>query len=290
MLNTVMLRDLQCMNERGAGQLNGRATTDQDVLAEMAFRDSHRGMSRAEYAERQRQWARNDFEESATSDLDSEPPGVSIMSSTPQRARWDRYLKWRAAEAVKLSELEQKRAELLGLKSAPAATESRIQALVRKTADYLLGKSDDGGDELDRKGLDERLAIERHRAQAVDLLLPDIDRQIEIAKLRVKRLQQREAEFLRLALVERAEQFVPDYLKAIERLRKAVAPLAAMNVFFGGDGVNIKLPTFGLDALERAGTRIQKGDATPWHEFAESLGATPADAAQDGFYIVQGRN
>jgi hypothetical protein len=231
---------------------------------------------RADMAERKRQWARTDFEASAVADLDGEPPGVPTLSATPMRDRWDRYLKWRVGEVEKLSELEARRAELLGLKEKPKQTEGKIQAAIRRTADYLLGKSDDGGDELDREGLDRRLAIEKHRADAVDLLLPDLDRQIEIAGLRVKRLQEREASFLRPVLVEHAEQnYVAKYLAAVDALRKAIAPLAGMNVYFGGDGANEKLPTFGLDSLTKAGTRVVERDGKAWDELAESLGATP---------------
>jgi hypothetical protein len=181
-----------------------------------------------------------------------------------------------------LTELETRRAELLGLKSKPAETESRIQVLIKRTADYLLGRGDDdGGAELERRGLDDRLAIERHRAEAVDTILPALDRDIEVAQLRVKRLQEREAGFLKPALVEHAEKFVPDYIRAIEALKKAIAPLAGLNEFFGGDGVNVKLPSFGLDTLEKAGTRITETDAAMWDALAESLGATPRPKGWD---------
>ena len=114
MLNTVMRADLRRMAENGAPQLFGRTSADPDILAEMAFRDSHNGMSRADYALREQMRARNDFESNAVADLGGDPPGVPTMSATPQRARWDRYREWRASEKLKLTELESRRAELLG--------------------------------------------------------------------------------------------------------------------------------------------------------------------------------
>jgi hypothetical protein len=274
-MSGIMMADLARMARAATQQLPARGTHDPSVLADYEFLVKN-GINRADFAERERHRARDDFETSATFDLGGKPPGVATLTAMPKRSRWDRYVEWRASEKLKLTDLETTRAELLGLKAAPAATESKIQAAIRRTADYLMGKSQDGGDELDRKGLDDRLAIEKHRSQAADLLLPDLDRQIEVATLRVKRLQERESEFLRPVLVEHAEQqYVAKYLAAIEALRKAAAPLAGLTTYLYGHGMNERLPDFGLDSLEEASTRIVVRDAAMWDELAEGLGATP---------------
>lgn len=278
--NGIMMRDLARLANSADAQLPGRGTTDLGVLADFEFLATH-GITREQFAESQRIRARQDFEARVVADLDGEPPGsimsgaVGALSATPQRARLARYIEWRDDEAMKLANLEQRRAELMGLKSKPAETESKIQAAIRRTADYLMGRTDDGGDELDRKGLDERLAIERHRAQAADTVLPELERQIEIATMRVQRLRERESEFVRPAIFEHGNQYGAEYLRCVAALRKAIAPLAGMSAYLGGNDVRFELPGFHVASLSDANLEINCGDAKPWQELSESWGAIP---------------
>jgi hypothetical protein len=103
---------------------------------------------------------------------------------------------------VKLTNLEQNRAELLALVDAPEKTESMMTAAVRRTADWLMGRAPDEGDESNRKNLDDQLAKERYRADAARQFLPELQGKIETATPRVKRLDERESEFLASALHE----------------------------------------------------------------------------------------
>jgi hypothetical protein len=83
------MADLLRMANNPDAQLAGRASTDPGVLAEVAFRDQHGGMSRADVATRKAQWERDSFEAGATAGIDGEPPGglVDALSGTPHHAR-----------------------------------------------------------------------------------------------------------------------------------------------------------------------------------------------------------
>jgi hypothetical protein len=169
-------------------------------------------MTRAEMAERNRQWERSNFETGATSDLDGDLPlggivsdVVGVLTGAPERQKLAGFVALRAAERIKLSDLETKKAELLGLVEAPAATESKISAAVRKTADWLRGRNSESSSrlaEIERGNLDTQLATERHRADAAKSIMPELEHDIEVAQLRVKRLDEREREYLEPALRE----------------------------------------------------------------------------------------
>jgi hypothetical protein len=105
--------------------------------------------------------------------------------------------------------------------------------------------------------------------------LPELNSQIDIATVRVRRLRERESEFVRPAIREYAEKRVPEYVRCVEALRKAIEPLAGMSVYLGRDAVALKLPTFDVASLSHADLTIKCGDAKPWTDVANSWGAMP---------------
>jgi len=290
-----MLRDLQRMNERGDGQLNGRATTDQDMLAEMAFRHSHGGMSRADYAERQRQWAADDAKAAVLAGYDGEPPStivssaIDALSATPQRARLARFMAWRDSVAGELAALKVTRDRLQAAIDAPESLKAKRSGLLREQANRLLefiglGKNEatSGFDVLERRTLDAELDQAEHKSEVARIAIADIGKQIATKEVQLAYLIKREKEFVRPALRERAELYIPAYAAAIEKLREAIAPLAGLQAHLHGKGVDIDLPEFG--SLKKSDIRIHECNDAPWREFERSLGAT----LEGGFYVAKG--
>jgi len=147
----ILMRDLARMARDGEGQLIGRPVTDTNVLAEVAFRDKH-GMTRADMAARNAQWKRDAAEESVMQDYRGPIPGDVVgdfRGLRGPRLEWARFGAWRDRTAAELTELESTKARLADIVQAPAQTESRIVAAVKKTARLLLGTgTDDDSGEL----------------------------------------------------------------------------------------------------------------------------------------------
>jgi hypothetical protein len=204
----LMMNDLAQLARDGAPPLIGRPITEPSALERANFQLAHNMMTPEQWAESQRVRARNDFEARTVADLEDEPPAdilsdaVGLLSGSPQRQRLARFVAWRADERLKLTNLERKRDELLGLVEAPKETESLIAAAVRRTADFIMGRAPDQGDDRSRKSLDDKLATERHMADAAKAVLPELERAIDTATLRVRRLDERQKEFIEPAIEE----------------------------------------------------------------------------------------
>jgi hypothetical protein len=193
----IMFQDLARMAQSGPAQLGGRVSHDPDMLAEAAFQDTHGGMSRATAAERARVFEREAWEADNLGDLEADDFG----GSTP-RERFAAYHALRKSEEDKLAALQAKRSELESIAGAPLTTESDIRAALRRSADFLLGKSKEDSDTAKRVELESRRAEQLHRAEAARLAMGDIAREITVAELRVKRLRERHDGFLAPVLAE----------------------------------------------------------------------------------------
>ena len=257
--------------EKVVAEATNRGSRHADSLADANFFLAH-GMNRDEHAAMLRTRARDDFEARAVADLDGEPPSgldCDVRGLSPARSRLAKYLAWRADARLKLTALEQKRAQLFGLVDAPAETETRIQELIRRTADFLRGRSSDDSDERQRKALDDHLAVQRHRADAAKSILPDIERDLEIAKLRVEHLERRESEFLNLAVIDIADAAGMGrlYQRKKAELRAIESVLDRLTENFAGYGARV--PWFeGADD-------VVINWRYSWREIADAITANP---------------
>jgi uncharacterized protein YlxW (UPF0749 family) len=152
----------------------------------------------------------------ATSDLNDEPPTDIVCNTkglSKQRARLARYVAWKQQEDHGLKELEARRADI---EAKVEKAEAEIKDAVQRTADSLLSGADVGDD--------TRVMAARHLAEAARVALPELLKKLERAQARVKRLAERENEFLRAALFEIAEASgIGDrYMKALAEMRHVV--------------------------------------------------------------------
>jgi hypothetical protein len=288
-VNSIVTADLARIAAQNP-QLGARGITEPNALADANFFLAHNGQTREQHAEGQRFRARQDFAARNVADLDDDPPsglGGDIRGLSPARATFARYSAWLATEVEKLTKLETKRAELLGMIDATAETESRIQVAVRATADFLLGRTKDDGDQAHRKALDERLATQRHQSDAAKVALPEIERQIEVAEMRVNRLREREKDFLWPALIEVADLsgLGKQYAAKAQELAKLVELLFGLAYVAGnfwGSGLprahKVELPAFpGLPSIAKSEFNISasSANADPWSKLAAALTADP---------------
>jgi hypothetical protein len=236
-----MLSDLARMYPNGPAQFGGRVVDKDDssspLVTEQAFFDEHK-MSRADYAERERIWAQNAWEDDVCEDLGGQPPAIDTPPGlTPTRAAYWRFRQWMAAEYDKLEAAKKKKADLQALIDAPAAAESGLAALVRRTADRLLnGLPADESDAAKRLELETQNVAARHKAEAAALVLSDVENELEIALLRCRRLREREYEFLNPAMLECGEgaaQLLAKKRAEVAALERLVKPLIANYAGYG---------------------------------------------------------
>jgi hypothetical protein len=204
-------------------QLNFRPTHDTNALADAEFERQH-GMSPATAALRKAAWDREQFENDATADLESDdPPKIATPAGlSAKHAMFWRFSKWCAYESDKLASLEARRDRLQSLIDAPAESEGAISAMIRRTADLLLsGVGVDESDAKQRAELETKRTEQLHTAQAAALALNDVNQEITIGELRVKRLRERESEFLSPVI---RELFDP-IMARIEAKRNEVAAI-----------------------------------------------------------------
>jgi hypothetical protein len=205
------------MAREAAPQLGARVAHDPKVISDHEFHVKH-GMSREAYAERGAQWQRRDFEERATADLDNDLEAIAGTSDTA-RHKHQSFSLILGNEKSKLSALQSRREQFMEFIDAPAKTRSKIADAVAATKRWLLG----GGDEpaVDRAALDAELAVSSHKAEAAAAAISDIERQIEVARIRVGRLAEAERGFLNDTVAEVSA----DLVQTLARRRGEVAAL-----------------------------------------------------------------
>jgi hypothetical protein len=234
-----MMRDLA---RTGGAPLIGRGATDPNVLSEIAFQDAHQGMSRATYAERERQWKRDETEAAILQEYQGAIPGGIVADTrglSPKRAEFARYVAWKSLAAVELTELESTRAKLADMIEAPAHTESKITATIKRAARMLVAgfreppdlpairAEDDNAHQ--HAVLEAELADQNFKSKAAREALPEIEAQISAKRKQLDLLQSRQNEFLRPAAVEIFEQ------SGIGRVyTRKVAEVAAMQNIING--------------------------------------------------------
>jgi hypothetical protein len=263
-------------------RLDGRPNTDPAVLSEWAYFEKH-GMTRAQASEQAKARRRDDFIDEAVRGLTGEPPQdiCNVRGLGPKRALFARFTAWRCRETIRQSELLTRKTELEAMIAAPAATEAAIRAAVKNTAAALMGR-DSGEPKSSRKTLDDRLSSERHTAEAAAEALSEVEAEIEIANLRVARLDEREGEFLNPAMVEVADDIgLGDlYLKKIAELREVSKLIFGLAEVAGGYGsgfegsIAVKMPRAGFHSIAKrpaSDFAIEGARVDVWRGLAQSL-------------------
>jgi len=289
--NAFMMRDLAKMAGTADTQLIGRATTDQEVIAEFQRRERF-GISTADAAERKRRWDAEKERAATLQAYEGDPP-ASVKANTkgmaPARAALARFIAWRDGTASELAALSTMRDRLQSTVDAPAAVEAKRSSLLRDQAKRLLEfigigerEADTSGfDVLERRTLDSEMDTAQHRADVAAIAIADIVQQIADKEVQLARLIERERSFIHAAVSEHADALGSEYLRRIEALRETATQLSGMNDFIGFGAMDkVELPTFRVASLEdseRARTIVARGGAEkPWRELAESWGMTRA--------------
>jgi hypothetical protein len=266
----ILANDLKRMAAAGPMQLGARvAPPGSEVYAEDEFRRTHNGMDRLTWDARQKMLAHERFEEQTLTDLDGAPPPVDGLPSglSSKRRAYASYAAWLRGEESKFDALEAKRRELQAIVDAPADVESTLRGMLRRTADALLhGTPADESDAAKRLELDAKLATQKHRAEAAQVALSEIEPQIEVAQIRVSRLRDREMEFLSPCLFEAAEGIA----RTLARVRAEVAALEQLlqplEAHFRVYGSTDKAP-------EPPDVSVKWRHS--WHDVADALAADP---------------
>jgi hypothetical protein len=284
--------------------LVGRPIVDPIAVEEANFRLDHGGMTRAQWNEHFAEIRRNDERDALVADTQGEPPECETPGLSPQRSLYARYAAWHLQARKQVEVLEARRAQFEAMIAAPAATEAEIRGVVRRAADRLLGRVQGGDGNGDRKSLGERLESEKYGAEAAQEALPELEGQIENARLRVRKLDEREDEFLGPAIAEVAEAagLGKLYLKKIAELREIVELILGLSTVAGGYGsgfgngischiqgkartqavIAVDFPQTGFKSVsdDNRSYRISgEGRSEPWRQLKQALVLDPFSKA-----------
>jgi hypothetical protein len=247
--------------------------------------NQRRDVSRTQQAE-MTEWQRQMFKERAISDLGDDPPDniCDVRGLSSKRARYARYCAWRQREAKELRDLEQKKVEL---QSVIAGVEAEIRNGIRRLADRFLGRVQDSAD-ADAKALTADLLAQR-RVEAARLAMPELEQQIERAQFRVARLEGREKEFLRDAIIEMADAsgLGRAYLKKIGELQEIMSLVLGLMKIVGGNTrfhnqEFIGLPRINLPSIAKADFRSFRlssdGNESFWRDLEKAVRLDPCNS------------
>jgi hypothetical protein len=213
-----------------------------DARAELAFMDAHGGMTREQYAKRERMWAEDDRKAKILEPVDHTEPPESIKVTgkfLPARHRFVKYMMWRQQHAEDIGRLEAERRRLTAMIEAPAQVRTKLSELVKAGARALLGGGETA-DGAEHAKAQAELADAEYRAQAAKQALADLDAQIGTKQMQHKRLMERENEFLQPAIIEQADTLKQRYIDAVDELRRVLVEMAAAR----GAKLDVTLPDF----------------------------------------------
>ena len=291
--NSLFNRDIsRLVRSDDAPKLIGRPTTDPDLLAENEFILKH-GMTRAQAAKMRAVRQRQNFEDEAICDLNGSPPELTNTRGLgAKRASYANFLEWQHRETKRRDHLLQRRFELEAKIAAPAATQEKIDDAVKKTAASMMGRAN-AGEDVNRGALDGQLSQQKHLAEAAQIAIVEVDREIETAELRVAHLSGREEEFLHPALVEIADEVglgklllrKIGELRAVCELMNGLAHIAGDFGSGFGQPQPINFAKVGLPSLANTPSAEYSipaaGNDRLWAELAQALKFNPKmDAAK----------
>jgi hypothetical protein len=202
-----------------------------EAYDEFAFRRQH-GLTRQQHAERNAAWARQAREEEILAPMEGEPPAsVPHSRSLPKaRAAHFRMAAWLQTERDALAELERAKSRLDEMIAAPTKASETVSAKIKSMAGSLLASLGmDRGDSVDAAVEAERERIELEQtAAAAKAAQPEILARIEVARMRVMRLEERLVEFHSAAVREAIERsgiegIIAAAEERVERLKEAAS-------------------------------------------------------------------
>ncbi len=235
-------------------------------------------------------WQRERFKASAVADLSGDPPSHLSCDTTglgPQRALYARYAAWQLHERRNLQELEDRRDKI---QEVIDGVETEVRNGIRRLANaYIMGSAHEG--ETDKTLARDLLA--QRRVEAAKIAKPEIEQQIERAKLRVERLDEREREFLRGAMLEVADEsgLGEAYLKAITRLQQVTELITGLMQTIGrgwdakitSNQTFVDLPRLNLPSIAKADFRDFRlsieGNTSFWQGLETSIKLDPRHKA-----------
>ncbi len=174
---------------------------------ELMFRSQHSGMSRAEWnTQRHRDRALDAHQAKVLVDYDKPMSGGTA---------WDRlqsFVALRDKTQAQLDALQGQKARLQGAVEAPAAVKAKRTGLLQLLAKKLIG-----GDEMDTSEavtVDADIAAATVRADAAQLAVMELDKQIADKVLQVNRLAERQRGFVQDAMLEHVKGTYGDKYQA----------------------------------------------------------------------------
>jgi len=215
LVSNILLTDIA---HNAAPREAGRVTHDQRVIDDFEYMQRH-GETREAAAERGRMLKRIAFEERTVADLDSDLEAIAGTSDSA-RHKLAVFGNIRDREKSALANLQTRREQFTEYVNAPAKTQSKISEAIARTKAWLLGGTTEEP-VIDRAALDAELALASHKAQAAEAAIAELDKQIEVAGIRVNRLADAERGFLNDAVAEVASGM----LETLSRKRAELAGL-----------------------------------------------------------------
>ena len=224
---------------------------------------------------------RSEFEAAALAGYDSDPAGATA------RERLTNFIAWRDRTASELAALQSKRQSMQSMVDAPATVAAKRDGLLKSLARRLLG-GEEIVDHDEQAALDSELRSSKRKAAVAQVALAELDTQIDVKQLQVRRLSERENGFARDALLEHINITLgPQYHKAVGELRRVMKQIDAARRAGDMVGLSItipenrrqrvenffQLPELGI--LKHAEAMISSADndaVAPWRDMIKSWG------------------
>jgi hypothetical protein len=244
--------------------LIGRPNRSPDVLAEQAHIDTF-GMSRTDREAYLAARKRDFFEQEALRGYEDEPKGHTA------KQRLDNFVTLRKRTEGEHDALLAQQQRLQDAIDAPAQTKAKRDGLLKTLAKKLLGGEDVAGfDLLRRTAVESEIQDAEARAEIAKLAIAELAEKLEIAALRVRRLKEREREFVQAAVSEHIKaELGPKYRRAIAEFGAIAHQIQGAREAAGlGSPEKIELPTFWI--VDDATIRPDRNAVKPWRKLIES--------------------
>ena len=228
---------------------------------------------------------RSDFEAAAIADVNGDMPGATA------KQRLDAFLALKNKTAAELAALQAQRGKLQTVIDAPTTVAAKRDGLLKSLAKRLLLGEDDL-DTSEQAALDRDVSAAKRRAAVAQVAIQELDEKIEIQRLRVKRLAEREHGFVKAALLEHvSETLGPRYATAVATLRDVVQEIDAARRAGGMVGLSVTipenrrqrvdhfftLPDFGLlKGAEAVISAADSAELAPWRKLLADWGVVAA--------------
>jgi hypothetical protein len=262
------------------------------AAADYAFFEKN-GMTRAQMAERDRQWAAEDANAELLAPVSGEPAfAAAAIGLSGARAMLARHLAWEESFERAIEDLQRGRRRLLDTIESPKVIQaSLMQRLVAGAQSAVAGIIGEGPAAVDDGAAayaqeKARQAAEEFAAETARMALPEIERRIDIATKRLNHLISRRNEWLVPVIRECAEAYAADYIKKLAAFRESASRLFAFQPLTGGfdsgwerlDRVTMPRPGSDVCKLvkkDRFVVEVSPDDSAAVRDFAKRLLVDP---------------